>query len=171
MAALPPHLVTWARHPEDEAHVRSAAAVAHLALTSPDLTDKHRSRLLNDAIWYRTEAASKTRLRYRSAGVVALAPNPPANWRSQLRHDHVYTRAALAKEMTDNPGDVEAILRRAVACLVTVSEHEALGRFDSTAAGWDRYLRAKVDVYDFTEDPPQLVITGGRLVRGSILPE
>ncbi len=162
MAPTPPYLTRWVLHPEADAHVRSAAAVARFALTSPDLTDKHRSRLLNDAIWYRTEAASKIKLRFRSAGVLTLAASRPTKWRSQLRHDHVDTRASLIKQMTERPEDVEAILRGAVSCLVTVSEHDAVSLLDAATAGWDRYLLAKVDVYDFSADPPRPFIINGR---------
>jgi hypothetical protein len=158
MSKVPPYLTSWRPDPDEEAHLRSARAVARFALTSPDLTPKHRIRLLNDAIWYRTEAVSKIRLRYRSGGVRALSTSGSSSWRSMLRHDHVQTRAALVRQMTEHPEDVERILGAAVACLVTTTEHQALGRYDTRAEGWDRYRMAGVDVYDFCTDPPTPIV-------------
>ncbi|WP_433217984.1 hypothetical protein ACQP00_11220 [Dactylosporangium sp. CS-047395] len=84
MATVPPYLVLWQPHPEDDAHFRSALAVARFATSSPDLTHKHRLRLLNDAIWYWTEAASKIRLRFRSGGILALGSPAAASWRNSF---------------------------------------------------------------------------------------
>jgi hypothetical protein len=154
MPVIPPYLMQWQPHPQDEAHFKSAVAVSRFAVSSPDLTDKHRLRLLNDAIWYRTEAASKIRVRYRSGGVVALGLAAPSGWRKVLRHEHVQTRASLIARMLAEPDRVEAILAEATSCLVTVAEHHSLTQHDSTASGWDRYKLAGVDVYDFSSDPP-----------------
>lgn len=154
MPKIPPYLSRWQPHPDDDAHLRSAVAVARFAVTSSELTIKHRVRLLNDAIWYRTEAASKVRIRYRSAGVLALGSPAPAAWRKVVRHEHVQTRAALVARMLDDPFSVDAVLADATSCLVTVSEHARLSRYDGSAEGWDRYRLAGVDVYDFSGDPP-----------------
>ncbi len=35
-----------------------------------------------------------------------------------------------------------------VSCTVTKMEHERLTQFDETCEGWDRYIAARVDVYD-----------------------
>jgi hypothetical protein len=121
---------------------------------SPDLTLKHRRRLLNDAIWYRTEAASKTRIRYRSGGILALGSPPPAAWRNGVRHEHVQTRVSLIERMLAQPDRIESILAEATSCLVTIGEHHHLTQYDGSAEGWDRYRLAGVDVYDFSADPP-----------------
>lgn len=154
MPAVPPYLTHWQPHPEDDAHFRSALAVARFATSSQDLTHQHRLRLLNDAIWYRTEAASKIRLRFRSGGVLALGSPAPTAWRKLVRHEHVQTRASLVARMLAEPDQVEAILAEATSCLVTVAEHDQLTQHDSSANGWDRYRLAGVDVYDFSVDPP-----------------
>ena len=156
--AIAPYLAQWQPHPEDAAHLRSAVAVARFAIMSPELTDKHRRRLLNEAIWYRTEAASKIRLRYRSGGVLALGATAPASWRKLIRHEHVQTRASLIALMLADPDRVGAILAEATACLVTVTEHDRLTEHDSSADGWARYRLAGVDVYDFSSDPAALFI-------------
>lgn len=67
--------------------------------------------------------------------------------------------------MMERPAKVDKILAAAVACLVTTTEHSALGRYDATTAGWDRYCMARVDVYDFSFDPPQPFIINGELVH------
>ena len=82
-----------------------------------------------------------------------------------MRHDHVQTRASLIAQMMERPAEVDEILAAAVACLVTTTEHSALRRYDGTAAGWDRYRLARVDVYDFSSDPPQPFIINGELVH------
>jgi hypothetical protein len=158
MPAIPPYLARWQPHPEDEAHLRSAIAVARFATTSPELTAKHRVRLLNDAIWYRTEAASKIRIRYRSGGVLALGSTTPAAWRKVIRHEHVQPRASLIAHMLADPDSVGSILAGATSCLVTVTEHDRLTQHDSSANGWDRYRLAGVDVYDFSGEPPVLFV-------------
>ncbi|WP_426502809.1 hypothetical protein ACPPVO_34915 [Dactylosporangium sp. McL0621] len=155
MATVPPYLTHWQSHPEDDAHFRSALAVARFATSSPDLTDQHRLRLLNDAIWYRTEAASKIRLRFRSGGILALGFPAPASWRKLVRHEHVQIRASLIARMLAEPGHVQNILAEATSCLVTVDEHVLLTQHDSSSAGWERYRLAGIDVYDFSHDPPR----------------
>ncbi|GAA1815663.1 hypothetical protein GCM10009682_40740 [Luedemannella flava] len=164
MPAVPPYLMPWQPHPQDEAHFTSAVAVSQFAVSSPDLTDKHRIRLLNDAIWYRTEAASKIRIRYRSGGVLALGSAAPAVWRKVIRHEHVQTRASLIARMLAEPDQVEAILAEATSCLVTVDEHHLLTQYDISANGWDRYRLAGIDVYDFNGDPPTPFIRNKRQV-------
>jgi hypothetical protein len=47
-----------------------------------------------------------------------------------------------------------------VSCIVTKTEHERLTRFDETCQGWDRYLAARVDVYDMATG--NLFIRDGR---------
>lgn len=159
MPAVPPYLMPWQPHPLDRAHFMSAVAVSRFAVSSRDLTDNHRKRLLNDAIWYRTEAASKIRIRYRSGGVLALGLVAPSEWRKAVRHEHVQTRASLIARILAEPCQVEAILAEATSCLVTIAEHHSLTQHDKNAAGWDRYRLAGVDVYDFSCDPPMPFIS------------
>lgn len=159
-----PYLTTWQTHPDDDAHLGSAVAVARFAVTSPDIMTKHRTRLLNDAIWYKTEAAGKILLRYRSGGVLTLAMSASDSWRSLLWHDHVQTRASLIKRMVADPNNIGPILAAATACLVTKTEHTMLGAYDKTADGWLRYQAAGVDVYDFSTNPPQPFILNGDVV-------
>jgi hypothetical protein len=117
--------------------------------------------LRNNAIWYVSEAAGKYKTRYRSAGVLSLeAETPVRKWSSELRHDHVSTRRSVIERLSAPGADVEAVLSSVVSCIVTKTEHERLTRFDETCQGWDRYLAARVDVYDMATG--NLFIRDGR---------
>jgi hypothetical protein len=45
------------------------------------------------------------------------------------------------------PEDVDYILKDAVACVVTVDEHERLKQFDNEY-GWERYRKAGIEAFD-----------------------
>jgi hypothetical protein len=144
-----PYMLPWVESPRASSHFRSAAALARFALDSAELTEDHRRQLLNNAVWYVSEAAGKYKTRYRSAGVLLLeAETPVTKWWSELRHDHVTTRRSILQSLNVPGADVEAILRSVVSCIVTRTEHERLTRFDEACHGWDRYLAAHIDVYD-----------------------
>ena len=163
MARTRPYTRSWVESPDASDHLRSAAALARFAVASDELTDYHQRQLLNNAVWYVTEAAGKYNTRFRSAGVLWLeAEAPIRKWRSELRHDHVTRRAALIRQLMMADADVEAVLRAAVSCVVTKSEHELLSRFDEVMDGWDRYLAAGVDVYDMATG--ELFIKDGNYV-------
>lgn len=149
MASARPYTALWTVDPDEPDRLRSAVALAQFALTSPDLTQTHRVRLLNEAIWYRTEGGGKYKIRYRSSGVLTLqAAGAIKSWWKQLRHEHVVARATLVAEMRAHPDQVHDIIRKAVACVVTPLEHDQLKPFDVTHYGWERYLAASIDVYD-----------------------
>ncbi|HEX5993536.1 MAG TPA: hypothetical protein VFY84_00200, partial [Jiangellales bacterium] len=61
--------------------------------------------------------------------------------------------------------------RKAVACLVTISEHEPLSRLDIATWPVGRVPIAKVDVYDLSSDPPRPFITNGEAAGGPDLPD
>lgn len=163
VAPARPYRLPWAEDPQAASHLRSAAALARFAVDSDELTADHRRQLLNNAVWYVSEAAGKYKTRYRSAGVLSLeAETPMPNWRSELRHDHVTTRRAVVASLMTPGADIEGILRSVVSCVVTKIEHERLTEHDDTCAGWDRYLAARIDVYDMATGT--LFIKDGRYV-------
>ena len=128
---------------------------ARFAVESAEVTDDHRRQLLNNAGSYVSEAAGKYKTRYRSAGVLSLEAHAPVpKWRSALRHDHVTTRRSILARPASPGADVEATLRSVISCTVTKSEHERLTKFDDTCAGWDRYMAARIDVYDMATGTP-----------------
>jgi hypothetical protein len=150
-----PYLQSWVESSRAAEYLRSATAVATFALSSRDLTEEHRTQLLNNAVWYFSEAAGKYKTRYRSAGVLGLeAEAQIRKWWSGLRHDHVTTRKSILEQLRRPGADVEAVLRTVVSCVVTSAEHERLGQFDETHEGWDRYRAAHVDVYDMATGDP-----------------
>ena len=149
MPRVRPYTQPWVESPRASEHLRSATALARFALSSGDLTEEHRTQLLNNAVWYVSEAAGKYKTRYRSAGVLALETDAPIRkWWSDLRHDHVTTRRSILEQLRKADADVGAVLSSVVSCVVTKPEHERLSQFDVTRAGWDRYRVARVDVYD-----------------------
>lgn len=122
--------------------------VRHL-LDATGLHPAHRKKMLSFALWEWTEASgvaphAKYNLRYVSEGVVAATSPDPIN------HEHVHTRkslieALLQRSWTD--AELEEFLDgRGVACIVTTTEHAALGT--SKKEGWERYDDAGVRVYD-----------------------
>lgn len=68
-----------------------------------------------------------------------LAKPPPAR--------HVVTRRSLAERLTSGE-DPATVLPGAVACVVTVEEHNQLTPFDLTHDGWQRYKEAGIEVLD-----------------------
>jgi hypothetical protein len=143
-----------------EETIKGAVSLVAFASGSDDLTPRQRKGLVDLAVWWVTGASGKYATRYRSSGVLAL-PHKGA-W-SELVHEHVYTRLRLVTEMLAAPADQrEAILRSAVACIVTKDEHRRLRPFDKTHIGWDRYRAAGIDVYDMTNR--SVVIQAGQFV-------
>jgi hypothetical protein len=150
---------------QQPARLRSAVSLARFALTAPELTDTHRRRLLREACWYVTEGGGKYKTRFRTAGVLGLeADGEDRQFWKRLRHEHVVTRKLLVTRML-NGEDPAGVLGDAVACIVTIEEHDRLTQFDNTHGGWDRYMAAGVDVVDMATGEP--FISGGAFVAGA----
>ena len=54
-------------------------------------------------------------------------------------------------------GSPEAIVEKAIGCVVTKADHFALG--DKKSIGWQRYVDAEVAVYDMQFSPPRYKVT------------
>ncbi|QDT54289.1 hypothetical protein Pan44_23170 [Caulifigura coniformis] len=105
------------------------------AILPLDIDVKLKRRLLDACIWRRTELSGKHALRYVS---VAARDLPPG-----CIHEHVFTRKRLIDDlMAGKP--VGAVLKRAIACVVTGEEHTRL----KDGNGWKRYREAGIKVYD-----------------------
>ncbi|HZJ47894.1 MAG TPA: hypothetical protein VFD97_02520, partial [Acidimicrobiia bacterium] len=74
---------------------------------------------------------------------------------AKIQHEHVVERKKLIDRLLADPINYESILAGAVACLVTVEEHDRLRLVDRDLEGWDRYRATGVVVYDMA--------TGSRL--------
>jgi hypothetical protein len=119
---------------------RSGFALAKLMLRAgPEILLEHRKEVLHTAIWKITECEGKWNTRFKS--VIALHGKP---W----RHEHVYQRAKMVEALLRaNPEDVDAILEKAVGCVVTIDEHLRLDEWDHLD-GWARYEKAGIAVMD-----------------------
>jgi hypothetical protein len=139
---------------------RPHASKLHASSVSPALSTVCREALgpLATGMWGRT-------LRGRCypiepSGEVNAAPlsleadAPVPKRRSALRHDHVTTRRSILACLASPGADVEATLRSVISCTVTKAEHERLTKFDDTCVGWDRYIAARIDVYDLATGIP-----------------
>ena len=137
--------MSYKAHPDADKRIASAITTAK-AIVRLDLYPAHKRELLSVCIWKVTEAAplSKYQTRYRSRAAETASE-------SELAHDHVRQRKWLIDEMLKDPDSVERILRGAVACVVTRSEHEALTRISREfpdVDGWERYERAGIEIVD-----------------------
>jgi hypothetical protein len=54
----------------------------------------------------------------------------------------------MIKELIAHPDQVDYIVRRAVACVVTKEEHHRLGAVPKGVYGWSRYIHAGIAVVD-----------------------
>ena len=158
--------------PRAQEERRSAAVMAHLAVSAVGLSDRHRKDLLNVAVWKCTEADGKLKCRYRSAGVLSDVP-------SDIHHEHVITRKASVACILEHRDLSTWLLGAALACLVTVEEHAQLS-LQKEVSGWKRYEKAGVVVYDMKPRPkveyrpwdeePGLSVTGVESEYGSVTP-
>jgi hypothetical protein len=125
----------------------SAIEIARLLLEDQKIAPLHKRELLGIAIWKMTEAeGGKWGCRYRSTGVVARKL-------SSIQHEHVVSRKFLVTQLLERPDDCEAIMRQAMACLVTVAEHVRLSHVPEEVEGWQRYEAADVEVLDMITAP------------------
>lgn len=157
-------LAPYVRHPDADQKIQSARALVRLALENDHLLLSHRKKMINDAIWYCTEADGKWKTRYKSKAVMDLAQNDPTSL-VLINHEHVMTRQNLTlciltnrDELLENSVALHKALDQAVGCIVTAAEHTALLNGD----GWARYVN--VPVYDTAMTPPQIQLHIGGLL-------
>jgi hypothetical protein len=141
----------------EEARQSALQAVLHLLLPVPGLRLVHRRELLTICLWKWTEASGKAphaKYNIRYATPVALNHDVP----TKINHEHVWTRGWIIDRLlqTKRPWTDESLLafleQYGVACIVTVEEHARLGSV--TGEGWQRYARARIDVWDLATSAP-----------------
>ncbi len=66
---------------------------------------------------------------------------------ARVIHEHVVTRQFLSWAAL-LPEELYEVLLIADACLTTKDEHDALGRVDPSAFGWERYKEAGIEVLE-----------------------
>lgn len=126
--------MTFRRHRDADERKRSAIHAAK-AILELDLYPSHKRQLLRVALWKLTEAEGdhKYRTRYRTQKALDS---------TDLQHDHVVQQAILLNALCAHPESADALLECAVACTVTVPEHESLtehSRLNQGVDGWKRY--------------------------------
>ena len=130
-------------HPDRDDRLASAIRAAE-ALVNLDLYPAHKRELLSICVWKVTEIDGKQNLRFVSRGAVEASVG------ESLEHEHVFPRKGMVDEMMGGK-PVAEVLKDAVACLVTKSEHEQLTREtrgNPDLVGWARYEKAGIEVID-----------------------
>ncbi len=130
-------------HRDAEERRRSAICAAK-AILGLDLYPAHKRQLLRVALWKLTEAEAdhKYRTRYRTAAALDS---------TALEHDHVVQQASLLDALCAFPASADELLACAVACTVTVTEHETLTEhspLNPHIDGWTRYDALNLTVVD-----------------------
>jgi hypothetical protein len=131
-------------HADAMARTRSAVNLVKLLLRNDaEILPAHREECLNIALWKITEAEAKHKHRTRFSSEAALTAA-----KGELRHDHVFQRAIMVKELMNCPlHKIDDVLGKAVACTITKEEHLLLNQHRQLD-GWERYASANVTVID-----------------------
>ena len=114
------------------------------AVVKLNISDYMKRKVIGTMIWNITGASGKYKLPYISV----LADK---NHNLKVNHEHVFRKKILVEEILNNPDNLESILENAVACVVTVDEHERLNKVDRENPqldGWERYKVANIEVWD-----------------------
>ncbi len=159
----------WQEAPEREALLQLHARMLWAALNTVSVAVRSRpfearelKRYCKEAIWAVTElrVGEKYDLRYVSAGVVAACKihGPLRTWMRRqgqgvpkLNHEHVITKDYLNRLLlkADSSSEVVRVLRTAIGCTVTETEHGEL--HGALGEGWARYAGASIAVWDRLE--------------------
>ncbi len=126
-----------------EAEIIESVTIAIEGCLQLPIFERHKRDVISGLLWKITEARGKYETRYRSRGSMESG--------AKLRHDHVFTRKDITDRIIAEPERAREILRDAIACVVTVEEHERLTRIGETMRGWARYTEAGIEVIH-TED-------------------
>jgi hypothetical protein len=128
------------------ARLAESARLAIKTLLLLDIHPSHKRFFVTMGLWKLTEAASQGKYNTRFQSLAAQSALPHL-----LRHEHVFQRSKLVNALLAQPDRADEILDSAVACVVTVQEHEELDRVSRQSPeldGWDRYRAAMIAVID-----------------------
>jgi hypothetical protein len=171
IASHPPALIGFVDPVERPFALSFFSSVAHVAVTSstgPEFAT-HLEYILDKCIWGVTTCSdtNKHNTRYASAAVCCLikewqacfsrgqaftrsgyVKTNGALFKTLVRHEHVVTRESLRRELLKarKLGEIEELLRGAIACLVTKRESEKLNRHK--LGSWERYEAEQIQVWD-----------------------
>jgi hypothetical protein len=109
---------------------------------------RHFDVIANQAIWAVTEISSDVRWKYLAQPYISEEVKqrwdtigtaaPMIEYVRDLRHEHVFVRARLVKDLrsAEDLAAVEEVLGNAVSCVCTKIEDD---RLNKTGTGWGRY--------------------------------
>lgn len=155
-------------------HKKLLAEVLAAVQSDPDnaLLRKESIRFFDESLWAVTEITPgrKHDARFVSKGVKDMIEEhnkAPRTWRCACEcddskkhtdprkcaeHEHVVPRQQLHEQLFSagpNVDAIEAVLRRALGCIVTPDEHVRLKPHASVPSiGWERYVLAPIMVWD-----------------------
>jgi hypothetical protein len=140
---------TFRRREDAERRFRSILAAVKAIREMPEIVlEPHKKRMLKSCLWQLTQSEGWGKYNLRFA-TIAAEKLFRAGKRKELRHEHVYTCKRMIKDLLNASSDqIEEILKKACGCLVTNEEHQRLCTFDAESDGWERYKRARIEVYD-----------------------
>jgi hypothetical protein len=139
-------------------------AIRHI-LDIPDDGNKiivhHKKLLLSQMIWMFTEAdglmteGKRTNYKYKLTYISEDTKKKrdrlgedSKEYIKGLRHEHVWIKNRLIKKLLDNPRHLDEILKNAIGCVVTKEEHTRLHKVDKEIDDWNRYIKAKIRVWN-----------------------
>ena len=114
------------------------------AVLKLNISNYMKRKVIGTMIWNITGANGKYELPFIS---VLAKENPNL----KVNHEHIFRKKILVDEILLNPDNLENILENAVACVVTLEEHNRLNQADKENPkidGWERYNLAKIKVWD-----------------------
>lgn len=143
--------IMFRRHPDFEKRKKSAIALVKylLANKSHDVLATHRRELITRVLLFKLSEAECCGNKYNTRFQSRAAAN--RDTRTELRHDHVYLRSNIVKELETAGADevaIDAILEKVIGCAVTEQEHLDLTKLGKEYDGWERYQKAGIEVVD-----------------------
>jgi hypothetical protein len=147
---------------DDRGELEKIRQTALHVLSGWDIFDRQgfhpnvEKRLLDALTWSLTEGSDsksqKYKTRYRSKTSAEASRKRES---IRIQHEHVVPRAWLRDQISGNRQKAAEIGELAVACVVTVEEHNLgldKGKRQEGSFGWQRYVDAGIQVLDAFED-------------------
>lgn len=132
----------------NESDVLESAITLVEATLALNILDRHKQDVINGMLWSITQARGKYTTRFRSTEAMT-APKG-----TKLQHEHVIPRKELISAIIKEPLRARELLTTAIACTVTVKEHQrltAISREQPELRGWSRYEAAGIVWHDTDE--------------------
>lgn len=136
----------WKPHKDADARIASAKAFIRLLLEDrpTEGLDSHLKELIDEMLWKITECHGKWNTRFISKRALLAIDE-------KLQHEHVFERKALIAELLQGADRINAVVEKAIGCVVTKCEHGILTKISRERpelSGWKRYEAAEIEVVD-----------------------